>query len=174
MNYTSLDYLEPEAEASKWNISNHLINDIKMDSNFAMLLSSLIFAISWVIYVTYYNSRVVGYIIMKIVNRFFIGQGFFKIGSFTLNALSGKIMFRDVVYITHDYSVRIQDGYLIFRWWRSYIPKDVSEDLSHSDTRLSVMLNGFELHIYNCSDLYARLEKIFGLGSNMFPENEGK
>ncbi|KAJ8956249.1 hypothetical protein NQ318_014981 [Aromia moschata] len=29
-------------------------------------------------------------------------------------------------------------------WWRSYVPKDVSEDLSHSDTRLSVMLNGFE------------------------------
>lgn len=49
------------------------------------------------------------------------------VGSFTVNVLSGKIMFRDVVYITHDYSVRVQDGYLIFRWWRSYVPKDVSE-----------------------------------------------
>lgn len=36
-------------------------------------------------------------------------------------------MFRDVVYITHDYTLRVQDGYLIFRWWRSYVPKDVSE-----------------------------------------------
>lgn len=44
-----------------------------------------------------------------------------------MNALSGKIMFRDVVYITHDYTIRVQDGYLIFRWWRSYVPKDVSE-----------------------------------------------
>ena len=48
-------------------------------------------------------------------------------GSFTLCALSGKIMFRDIAYITTDYSLRIQDGWLIFRWWRSYVPKDVSE-----------------------------------------------
>lgn len=72
-------------------------------------------------------------------------------------------MFRDVVYICADYSVRVQDGYFIFRWWRSYVPKDVSEDLSHSDTRLSVMLNGFELHVYNRSELYSKLEKTFGL-----------
>lgn len=44
-----------------------------------------------------------------------------------MNALSGKIMFRDVVYITEDSTIRIQDGYLIFRWWRAYVPKDVSE-----------------------------------------------
>lgn len=92
-------------------------------------------------------------------------------------------MFRDFVYITFDYSVRVQDGYFIFRWWRSYVPKDVSEgnieinkillekikknifssDLSHSDTRLSVQLNGFELHIYNRSQLYDELERTFGL-----------
>lgn len=36
-------------------------------------------------------------------------------------------MFRDLVYTNYDYTVRIQDGYLIFRWWRAYIPKDVSE-----------------------------------------------
>ena len=34
----------------------------------------------------------------------------------------------------------------------STYPKDVSEDLSHSDTRLSVQLNGFELHVYNRSE----------------------
>lgn len=72
-------------------------------------------------------------------------------------------MFRDVVFICFDYSIRVQDGYFIFRWWRSYVPKDVSEDLSHSDTRLSVMLNGFELHVFNRSELYAKLEKTFGL-----------
>lgn len=189
--------------------SNQHVNleNLKMDSNFAMLLCSLVFAVSWVIYITFYNSRVVGYIITKIANKFFISEGFFKIGilhqsiymylftyftpvgSLTMNALSGKIMFRDVIYITHDYTIRVQDGYLIFRWWRSYVPKDVSEgkvshicfriwyyfitvsDLSHSDTRLSVMLNGFELHVYNRSEMYAKLEKVFGLGSNIFPNN---
>ena len=49
-------------------------------------------------------------------------------------------MFRDVAYVTPDYTIRVQDGFLVFRWWRSYVPKDVSEDLSHSDTRLSVQV----------------------------------
>jgi len=38
-------------------------------------------------------------------------------------------MFRDFVYITYDYTMRVQDGYFIFRWWRSYVPKDVSEGI---------------------------------------------
>lgn len=127
------------------------------------LISSLVSALFWVVYITFYNSRVIGYIITKLANRFLVKGAYFKIGSFTLNPLAGKIMFRDIVYINFDYTARIQDGYIIFRWWRSYVPKDVSEDLSHSDTRLSIMLNGLELHVYNRSDLYSKLEKTFGL-----------
>jgi len=56
-------------------------------------------------------------------------------GSFTWSVLSGKIMFRDVAYVTYDYSVRVQDGYLIFRWWRAYVPKDVSEGRPRSSER---------------------------------------
>ena len=36
-------------------------------------------------------------------------------------------------------------------------------DLSHSETRLSVYLDSFELHVYNRSQMYAKLEKLFGL-----------
>lgn len=42
-------------------------------------------------------------------------------------------------------------------------------DLSHSDTRLSVMLNGFELHVYNRSTVYGHLERVFGLDYTLFP-----
>ena len=52
--------------------------------------------------------------------------------------------------------------YYYCRWWRSYVPKDVSEDLSHSDTRLSVQLNGFEMHVYNRSHLYQAGDKRAG------------
>ncbi|XP_076753670.1 transmembrane protein KIAA1109 homolog tweek isoform X3 [Xylocopa sonorina] len=160
-------------EPAFWNYSDHVIlEDLKMDSSFIYLLCSLVSAISWIIYIAYYNSRVIGYILTKLLNRFVIRDGYVKVGSFTLSALSGKIMFRDIVYITTDYSIRVQDGWLIFRWWRSYVPKDVSEDLSHSDTRLSVMLNGFELHIYNRCQLYAQLEKTFGITPQMFSDVE--
>lgn len=39
-------------------------------------------------------------------------------------------MFRDIVYATEDFSLRIQDGWLVFRWWRSYVPRDISEGAS--------------------------------------------
>ncbi|XP_065078677.1 bridge-like lipid transfer protein family member 1 isoform X6 [Ochlerotatus camptorhynchus] len=139
------------------------IEDMKLDKNMVWLLLSLLSSIVWVVYITFYNSRVFGYFITKLVNRLFIRDAYFKIGSLNVNPLAGKIMFRDVVYVNYDYTIRVQDGYFIVRWWRSYVPKDVSEDLSHSDTRLSVMLNGFELHVYNRSDLYAKLERTFGL-----------
>lgn len=36
-------------------------------------------------------------------------------------------MFRDVQLITNDYSLRIQLGYAIFRWWRPLTRKDITE-----------------------------------------------
>ncbi|KAH8323336.1 hypothetical protein KR067_005364 [Drosophila pandora] len=151
-------------EVGTWNSTHNVaFNDMNLDARMIWLLASLLTTITWVTYITFYNSRVIGMLITKIANRWFIKGAYFKIGSVALNPLAGKIMFRDFVYITYDYTVRAQDGYFIFRWWRSYVPKDVSEDLSHSDTRLSVQLNGYELHIYNRSDLYDTLEKTFGL-----------
>ena len=50
--------------------------------------------------------------------------------------------------------------------------QNVSVDLSHSDTRLSVQLNGFELHIYNRSGLYKDLEEKFGLEPGIIPQDE--
>ena len=46
----------------------------------------------------------------------------------------------------------------------------ISSDLSHSETRLSVFLDGFEFHVYNRSQTYAHLEKLFGLVPNIIPE----
>lgn len=86
----------------------------------------------------------------------------FQIGSLSWGVLPGKVMFRDVSYVTTDYTIRVQDGFLIFRWWRPYVSKDVSEDLSHSETRVSMQLNGLELHVYNRTGVYADLERKFG------------
>ena len=45
-------------------------------------------------------------------------------------------------------------------------------DLSHSNTRLSLLLNGLEICIYNRSQLYNGLEKIFGLDPLIIPSEE--
>lgn len=63
-------------KAHQWNIT-----EPKMDTNFAILLCSLLFAILWVTYIIYYNSRLVGYILTKLINELIIKEGYFKIGS---------------------------------------------------------------------------------------------
>ncbi|CAJ1073980.1 transmembrane protein KIAA1109 homolog isoform X10 [Xyrichtys novacula] len=133
----------------------------KHNSNFIWLLVATILSCGWIIYLTYYNSRNIGLILTLIINRLY-KEGYIHIGSFSFSVLSGKIMFRDVFFINQDMSIRIQDGFLIFRWWKMYNPKQKQHD-PKAETRLYVTVNGFEFHVYNRTDLYARLQKTFGL-----------
>jgi len=45
-------------------------------------------------------------------------------------------------------------------------------DLIHEETRLSVYLDSFELHVYNRSETYAHLEELFGLEKKIIPNRE--
>lgn len=167
-----------------FNITSDFGGDIPLDANFAWLLFLLLMSLVWVTYCIYYNSRVLGYIVTLVLNHLIIPRYFdggrkgkgkrcdpicVTIGSLSVSFISGKLMFRDVMFANSDYSMRVQDGFTIFRWWLPYAPKDVRRtDLSHSDTRLQIVLNGAELHIYNRSQLYHRLEKLFNLPSRLF------
>ena len=46
-----------------------LIPPIHPSTNFALFLCSLVFAMFWVIYITFFNSRLVGSIVTNIANR---------------------------------------------------------------------------------------------------------
>nr|XP_026696686.1 transmembrane protein KIAA1109 [Ciona intestinalis] len=116
----------------------------------------------WILYLAYYNSRFFGLVLTKVINQFY-KDAYIKIGSFSFSVLSGKLMFREVYYITTDYSLRIDDGYCIFRWWRPY---EVSswqkqKDLSQGHTRLSVVISNIRFHVYNRNAVYARLQTLF-------------
>ncbi|KAK4300608.1 hypothetical protein Pmani_027192 [Petrolisthes manimaculis] len=145
---------------------NDVIKDVQNDPDLGYLVLSLLIAFSWSIYIILFNARVQGTILTTILRRF-VKSGDLTIGSFSLSVLSGKIMFRNVIYVTEDYSLRIVDGILKFRYWLPYVKRDLSDDMSHCDHRVWVELNGPELHIYNRSNLYARLEKTFGLESQL-------
>ena len=43
-------------------------------------------------------------------------------------------------------------------------------DLSHAETRLTVYIDSCELHVFNRSQTYARLEKLFGLDQLLIPK----
>lgn len=60
---------------------NDFLPDITMDSNFAWLLCSLLTAMIWIIYITYYHSRVLGFVLTRILNRnLFLKQGYMHVG----------------------------------------------------------------------------------------------
>jgi hypothetical protein len=151
------------------NFIKNLENELTpAQSTLYWLLISICAAIVWVIYLTYYNSRVLGLVLTAILNRF-VKYGHIRFGSFSISVLSGKIMFRDFHLVTEDYSVRLQLGYAIFRWWRPLTDKEITDDLSHSETRLSIYLDSFELHVYNRTANFSRLEKLFGLDQLILP-----
>ncbi|XP_019647160.1 PREDICTED: uncharacterized protein KIAA1109-like [Branchiostoma belcheri] len=173
-----------ESQYSHSNLNGSLLNpdnindDLrKVNSNIIWLLAAAVLACGWVLYLTYYNSRVLGFILTRILNRF-VKNCHVNVGSFSVSVLSGKVMFRDVHYIDYDRSIRVQDGVAIFRWWRPYIPRESKYDPTPMDTRLNLYLNGFEYHIYNRSDVYGKLEKAFGLDQTMGfeydPPEDGK
>ncbi|XP_050686161.1 transmembrane protein KIAA1109 homolog isoform X6 [Eriocheir sinensis] len=151
---------------------NNVLDNLN-DPDLGYLVLSLLVAIVWSVYIILFNSRIQGSILTTILRRF-VKSGDLTIGSFSLSVLSGKIMFRNVVYVTEDYSLRIVDGILKFRYWLPYVKRELSEDMSHSDHRLWLELNGPELHIYNRSQLYARLEKVFGQESQLGVGKGGK
>ncbi|XP_077518913.1 transmembrane protein KIAA1109 homolog tweek [Amblyomma americanum] len=160
----------PEVAAAypaAWNTTAPL-EKLPLDSNFAWLLCALLAATAWVIYITYYNARVLGFLLTKVLNRF-VGKAYLKIGSVSLSVLSGKLMFRDVAYVTPDYTVRAQDGWLIFRWWIPYVKKEFPRTCADAEARVFVLLNGLEMHIYNRSQLYSHLEQLFGLEPSVLP-----
>lgn len=73
MDYTTLE--EPAMNNSTKDLS-----EFKVDGNFTILLFSLITGMVWVIYITYYNSRVTAYIITRLLTRFYATKGYLSIG----------------------------------------------------------------------------------------------
>ena len=99
----------------------------------------------WLIYLTFYNSRnamirsrfprsndleialewpsssferFIGWIFSKVISHFYNKNGnHLSFDSFSFNFLGGKIMVRNLRYANTDYSVTVNDGYIIFRWW---------------------------------------------------------
>lgn len=71
---------------TKWNNSNiiqDLEKEIGPESTLYWLLISICGAIVWTVYLTYYNSRVLGLILTAVINRF-VPHGHVKFGTYAL------------------------------------------------------------------------------------------
>lgn len=80
LEFTTISNMD--AQQLPMNGSHINLDDFKMDSNFAWLLCSLVSTMAWVIYISYYNSRVIGYFITRLLNHLFIREGYMHVGKF--------------------------------------------------------------------------------------------
>ncbi|KAI6182660.1 FSA-C domain-containing protein [Aphelenchoides bicaudatus] len=134
------------------------------DANFFLLLGALLLFVFWGVFAVYFFSRIVGLIVGTLLKRllpFMLGNEqkleHFSIGSFSVSLLAGKIMFRNVLYVTGDYVIKINDGWIIFSYWR-FVPKKSEASLEKTrglqTSRLHISFNGLKIHVFNRLDLY--------------------
>ncbi|KRX43993.1 Protein kinase C iota type, partial [Trichinella murrelli] len=93
----------------------------------------------------------VRYVVTKIIRKFCGSDNMeFSIGSISFSALTARIMFRDMKIYTEDYTIRVTDGLVQFRYWSWYSePITGSDGFQFGKSYLNVVLNGFECHVYN-------------------------
>lgn len=128
------------------NIDEYYLNlKDQTNDNLGLYLFCCSICVIWTVYVLFFNSRVVGALLTFVINfylrrrrRQLLGGPtngsspssssdgepelsqpvWIKIRSVSISFLSGKIMFRGVHYVTLDYMLYIQDGWLTFAYWK--------------------------------------------------------
>ncbi|CAK9293631.1 unnamed protein product [Gordionus sp. m RMFG-2023] len=141
----------------KFTNSNDIPNNMNIFTYYSLYTVICILFIVWIIYALFFHSRITGYILTKFINLLLISKKQnVKFGSLSISFLSGKIMFRDVHIINKDFSARICDGYINFRWW---IPLNDTFSLhnGYSLHRIYCVCNGLELFIFNRTNMYSKL-----------------
>ncbi|GMT28536.1 hypothetical protein PFISCL1PPCAC_19833, partial [Pristionchus fissidentatus] len=136
------------------------------------LIASLTVLLTWVIFASLYCSRFVGVMISSMVNnymRFAKIDGSLSIASFSISLLAGKISFRGVVYACDDYSIRVNDGFILLAYWK-FMPNTRAAKCCTS--RLSIHINGMQLYIYNQLSRYREVAKVLRLSHLLGEESK--
>lgn len=107
------------------------VNTYINEGRFHIAILSLFLLDVWVIYIFFYNARVLGFIASLILRKF-VKSGYIRIGllpyvlyctgSISVSAIGGVIMIRDLIYLTDDYSIRCCYGILVFNYWAPFDP----------------------------------------------------
>ncbi|MFH4974720.1 hypothetical protein AB6A40_001429 [Gnathostoma spinigerum] len=174
-DFLSIDLVPDNSSLlDQWEHYKEIVQPYK--ASFWVMLGCFFFFIAWIIFLLFYLSRIVGPIVSFLLTRFIRLKGYsghITLGSFSLSVLSGKVMFRSFKYICEDFSVRCNDGWIIFSYWRFVSLKPIPNP---SDTsRLHISLNGLQIYLYNRRTVYRDLMKSLGFDRflNMMKEVSG-
>ena len=129
-------------------------------------LVAILFAFAYLVFVMFYHARLLG-LILTYASRVFLfrWKRCFSVESISMSVIGGKIMFRNLQFVTPDYEIKIHDGFISFLWWARVDP--TAEEIPIQNVykkpfqtvkyRVLVKLLGFEYHRYNRLFRYAQV-----------------
>ncbi|KAI1727267.1 hypothetical protein Ddc_04564 [Ditylenchus destructor] len=135
--------------------------------NFFLLLAALLLLVIWIVFISFFFSRLLGLFVGIGFQRFLKWSGMdnvnhLSIGSFSISILSGKIMFRDILLVTDDYTIKVNDGWLLFSYW-NYLPNNTSVQQCMSTSRLHLSINGLKVQVFNRLSVFQGIAKQTGM-----------
>ena len=97
----------------------------KSSSDLFKLFSVAILISLWIFYITLINSHLFGWLLTQFLNHFLLRfvwgtDAYFKVSAISVSILTGRIVIRDLRFVTPDFRVRVCDGVFVFKWWRTY------------------------------------------------------
>ena len=181
-NLTIGDDVFAQLEWEKWDPKRE-----PKSPEFWLMVTSIVMLIGWIIFLTFYLSRIIGILISFLLNRYLKWakiDASISFDSFSISVLAGKVMFRNFAYVTDDYTARCWDGWIIFSFWRCYNGRSTKRKKDRNKeeeafikrknqaSRLHISVNGLEVHVYNQMWRYERLAEIYGLQRLVDEESE--
>ncbi|CAJ0955025.1 unnamed protein product, partial [Mesorhabditis belari] len=130
--------------------------------SFWVFIFALVLFMTLMIFLTYYFSRCIGPLVAFLLTKFlrFMGNtATIRLGSISISFLAGKLMFRNFVYICDDFSIKINDGWVIFSYWWPIAGRRV--DFKSNVSRLHIALNGLQVNCYNTLGRYKEIARLF-------------
>ncbi|TKR94737.1 hypothetical protein L596_008989 [Steinernema carpocapsae] len=145
-------------------INIHL--DGSQQASIWQVIGSIMLFMIWIVFISFYLSRCLALVVGAIVSRYMRWSGWkcrVRIGSLSVSVLAGKIMFRQIVIISDDVTIKCNDGWIIFSYWKPVGSKKPDDQMDMKSSRLHISLNGVKMHIYNRLDIYRQMARRCGL-----------
>lgn len=142
------------------------IDDAQLDLkgvSFWVTASVVTLFLAWSTFVVLFFSRVSALFFTFVIDKYLrlSKNGIhFKIGGISISGLhAGKIMFRNVIYDNGDMTIKVNDGHLLFKYWKSVEHRHLNLSTKRA-SRLHLVLNGLHVNIYNNLTKYTEIARI--------------
>ncbi|CAB3410727.1 unnamed protein product [Caenorhabditis bovis] len=142
------------------------IDDKAIDPNegsFWLIVSAVFSFLIWGIFSAFYFSRLSAILFTFIIDKYLrLSKNgiYFKIGSISISGFTaGKIMFRNVIYDNGDMTVKVNDGHLIFKFWKPVESRHLQLEKKLA-SRLQLCLHGLHINLYNNLGKYSEIAKV--------------